>query len=379
MGDGEANTIAMQSPSAAKLEVVSRPDDELPHIELCGLNVLDLRVTNEREDLETTEKLQHIGRRYDEHMPVQRDVLFKGNDLSLFRDAVIKDDAFIVGTFQSKHIPFLVSQRERIDRLSNNKNTPRFSGRWAFIQKSGSANYYHWTMECFPRLTVLAPMVERGEVDGIILYYNKVPSFVAQSIAIDFPQLVDRIHIVSSALIFVEELLFFVVDTDPALRGRTRITTSTVEMIQRIAQRPTPDDQIVFVPRGAMASRRLLNEDELLDDLRQHYDVDVVVGHDLTVEEQRRRFSTAKAIVGTHGAGLSNVIYAPQGCKLIEITSSQYFVRTHCFHHPARLSCIDPYLVVCDQVGDRTEIVDNVGNDLVIQPDSFGAIRELIG
>ena len=54
---------------------------------------------------------------------------------------------------------------------------------------------------------------------------------------------------------------------------------------------------------------------------------------EISIQEQVRIFSAAKVIVGLHGGGLSNMVWSPAGCKVIEIFNHPY--RTQDF---ARLS-----------------------------------------
>jgi len=45
----------------------------------------------------------------------------------------------------------------------------------------------------------------------------------------------------------------------------------------------------------------------------------VVVAETLDLADQIKLFSSAGGIVGLHGAGLANMIWAPPGCRIVEL------------------------------------------------------------
>ena len=83
---------------------------------------------------------------------------------------------------------------------------------------------------------------------------------------------------------------------------------------------------ILYVQRArvTVSHRRVDNEDEILDSLREfrrsHSDVllDVVDPGSMKVEAQVALFSRAGVIIGPHGAGLTNALFARKGSALIE-------------------------------------------------------------
>jgi hypothetical protein len=78
---------------------------------------------------------------------------------------------------------------------------------------------------------------------------------------------------------------------------------------------PRPERRI-YVSRKSAARRRLLNGDEVIA-LAERNGFETFVLEDLSVAEQVRLFSEAHTIMGPHGAGLTNLVYAHRP-KLIE-------------------------------------------------------------
>jgi len=72
------------------------------------------------------------------------------------------------------------------------------------------------------------------------------------------------------------------------------------------------------------AFRPALNEEEMLTAL-QSWGLTVVEPDRLSLREQIALFSDARLIMGPHGAGIQNALWAPQGCAMLELVSPRYF------------------------------------------------------
>jgi hypothetical protein len=70
-------------------------------------------------------------------------------------------------------------------------------------------------------------------------------------------------------------------------------------------------------------SRSPIDEPEL-ESIAQGQGFRVLQAAQLTLEEQARLFSSARAVVGLHGAALSNTIWLPAGASVVEFFSSAY-------------------------------------------------------
>ncbi|AEV36091.1 Capsular polysaccharide biosynthesis protein-like protein [Pseudovibrio sp. FO-BEG1] len=81
--------------------------------------------------------------------------------------------------------------------------------------------------------------------------------------------------------------------------------------------------QKLYIARNDAKTRRILNETTLIEQLEARGFQSVVPGK-LTHREQVKLFSSAKIIVGTHGAGLTNLLFTQAGGKLVEIFPADY-------------------------------------------------------
>lgn len=96
------------------------------------------------------------------------------------------------------------------------------------------------------------------------------------------------------------------------LRGRLGLTGETAGA----------DGERLFLARRQTGHRRLLNE-EVVRALLQARGFTPFYAEDWTLEEQISRLGAARALAVTSGAGMAAVMFAPQGCGVVELTNQQ--------------------------------------------------------
>jgi capsular polysaccharide biosynthesis protein len=74
----------------------------------------------------------------------------------------------------------------------------------------------------------------------------------------------------------------------------------------------------VFISRANARYRRLINENELIPELEQ-LRFEIVRAEEFSFADQVRIFSECAVVLGVHGAGLTNILFAPAGCRVLEI------------------------------------------------------------
>ena len=79
----------------------------------------------------------------------------------------------------------------------------------------------------------------------------------------------------------------------------------------------------LYISRADAWRRRITNEDALIE-LIEPLGFETITLAGLTIAEQAALFSEAEAILAGHGAALTNVIFAPAGCQIIELLTSNY-------------------------------------------------------
>jgi capsular polysaccharide biosynthesis protein len=116
----------------------------------------------------------------------------------------------------------------------------------------------------------------------------------------------------------VDDMIF------PSLPGRTGNPPSWALdwLRERLSPPPRRSGRRLYVSRGDVPRRRLVNEDALVEALRP-LGFEVVFPGQLPLEEQLRTFAEAELVVAPHGGALVNLL-ASQEATLVEILDPRY-------------------------------------------------------
>jgi len=101
---------------------------------------------------------------------------------------------------------------------------------------------------------------------------------------------------------------------------RAKVAPHRVNVAPHSAAAPDAADALLYASRREQSNRRLLNEAEVEALLAQR-GFRIIVPGEMHVRDQIAAFSRARVVVAPHGAGLANMVFAPPGATLVEITS----------------------------------------------------------
>jgi capsular polysaccharide biosynthesis protein len=197
----------------------------------------------------------------------------------------------------------------------------KLTARRAFLL-GGNSNYFHWLIDCLPRLALY-----RGDC-GALLVNGPLQTFQTQSLAqlgfadadllpVDYPRacMIGRLFYPRTAsaacmapMTFRPATLEWLRDKFASLRSRRKAWRK------------------LFISRARHAEahgRRLLNEAELAAVAAEHGFASICC-EDLPFDAQVTLFSEATVIAGAHGAGLTNMIFAPEGATVVEMIGPRF-------------------------------------------------------
>ncbi len=80
----------------------------------------------------------------------------------------------------------------------------------------------------------------------------------------------------------------------------------------------------LYVARGNVTFRRMINEDQCFALLQQRYGFEYVTMDGMSVAEQVALFASAEAVVAPHGAALTHLLWVPSGTKVLDLFSSEW-------------------------------------------------------
>lgn len=177
-------------------------------------------------------------------------------------------------------------------------------------------NYFHFWIDAMCDLWFLRQCgLDLSSVAHVLMPWNGAGWQVEIARLCGLP--LERIVPLSSADGFVLEKAHVAVRT----KGGTRNHDWLVQAVREVSgwQPPArgPSGRRIYVMRRGTVRRPLLNEAEILGILAP-YDFEIIDCAQMSVADQRRCFAEAEAIVAPHGAGLTNIVWARPGARLIE-------------------------------------------------------------
>ena len=243
----------------------------------------------------------------------------------------------------------------------------------------GNYNYYHWLFDVIPRLFVLEESLVVDSKFKLLVPDNRLP-FQEKTLSRlgfygeDVLPSRDYSHCVARRLIVISH---------PKAGSRNQSGKVSLWICERlrhaymstVQKASSGNDRLrLYVSRGDNTNQRVLvNEFKLLNQLASRGFQSVELSK-LSFDEQIDLFACAEAVIGVHGAGLSNLVFAPAGCLVIEIAGQSYCPRM--FEEIATHRCHNYSRILCEQV-DNVRL-ENSKKDICLADEEFVAILDSV-
>jgi hypothetical protein len=195
-----------------------------------------------------------------------------------------------------------------------NTKPKKLSGKTLMLATLGCDNvYYHWMMDLLPRLNVLTQNdINLNDFDFIII--NPI-IYAYQKESLNY------LKIKEDKLIFLNENSHFICENliVPSIQNHH---PSSLKFLRKSFM----DESINFPTKRIYISRensewRNIENQEAFLSLLNNYGFMVAKLEDLSLLEQIKLFSNSQIIIGTHGAGLTNIIFCNPNSTVMEITA----------------------------------------------------------
>ncbi len=242
-----------------------------------------------------------------------------------------------------------------------------FRGLDLVIETRNFFNFYHFLKESFPVLALYDRYGLTGRVKMVTSSRAEAMGFVVKLIETWFPHLADKVDLVrgehkfGTALIPLDTRFYYYQCRErviPSLEevgpGITRRAASRqmnlsamnsyegpvadlrAHVLTRLGVEPVGKRRL-YIKRRSSRNRRVVGEELLLDQL-ELMGFEIVYFEDHSVEEQARLVAQAECIVSLHGAGLANMLFAPEGCHVIELSNLQTLIKRYGDFNPLALA-----------------------------------------
>lgn len=173
-------------------------------------------------------------------------------------------------------------------------------------------NYSHWLTAHLPKLLLLR---RRGALSDVMLP-NNLKSYVDESLRLYGFTPENFRTFEPGRRLEVEEL---------TLLGTDRFRPELLRMVREDCPLPAPQNpsRRIYISRAKAPRRRLLNE-ETIWPILERAGFERVFMEDLSFEEQVRLMRETAILFAPHGAGLTNMMFCPEGTHVVEIANLSF-------------------------------------------------------
>jgi capsular polysaccharide biosynthesis protein len=230
-----------------------------------------------------------------------------------------------------------------------------------WITDDWSNGYFHWLTDALTRLYVM-----RQRLDQFLLL---LPSDYA---GLDFVQsslkcfAVKNVEFVKPDEVLLCRTLFMPTHTAPSGHYSHELIAGVRDQLLQTFGDTTdarPSER-VYISRGRARKRRIVNETAVAD-LLSEFGFQVVYAEELTFEQQVRLCSRTRYLVSNHGAGLTNMLFLPEGAAVLELRH-QTDATNNCYFTLASALGLNYFYQTC-QPADNNQ--DPHSADLIVDLD----------
>lgn len=240
----------------------------------------------------------------------------------------------------------------------------RVRGRVAVLNARYCHNFFHWMVEILPRL---APL-ERAGIAADYYVVDCLKPYQRQALA--------ALGIRPEQMIQPHCLLTLVADEIllPSFPSPYCLRTHAAKLLRGLrADEGVTQSRRIYITRRATGTRTL-HEEPAIEKILQSRGFETHAMERYPLAKQARLIREAEIVVGTHGAGLSNLIFARPGTQVIEFVPAERF-NYACYPKRTRFFGLDHQLVFarCPQqkqvlrvaLGDIAAALDEAEHRLV--------------
>ena len=218
----------------------------------------------------------------------------------------------------------------------------KINGKVAVLSVLSGNVYFHWMVDLLPRIEILRQGINLEEIDWFIVndYQQPFQRETLKTLGVKQEKILasDRHpHIQATEL---------VVPSYPSYLGWLQpwgLKFLREVFLRGITNNKSYFPEKIYIGRGNAKYRRVMNEVEVVDILRQ-FGFTYVTPESISLENQISIFAHAKIIVAPHGSGLTNIVFCNPGTKVIELFSPHYL--RYYYWHISQLLGLEHYYLI---------------------------------
>jgi capsular polysaccharide biosynthesis protein len=183
----------------------------------------------------------------------------------------------------------------------------------------GRGGHYHWLLESLPG----AIRCHERCRDAPFLVSSERAGYVDQSLALLFGDSFSVVSVPDGAAVECDKVTFYSKSYGAANFHPDDVMLVRTKLLDACSLRPRNNiERKIYISRRLAANRKC--DETSVEEFFVRKGYDVVFPETLTFVDQIQLFSEASHIAGLHGAGLANILFAPEGARVVELFRGDY-------------------------------------------------------
>lgn len=314
----------------------------------------------------------------------KKDKIRKLNNVFLSNTGIVLVNGFIpfssaenlVGkedhTFYLKHYKKVLEQYF-VSKYGNSLNSIKLESKTLYFSiHTPWFGYFSWVTTYLPRLLEFFTL----NLDAVLVYPEEWDKFDFVKQSLDFFPNLKMTKIPSDHHVFIEEFLLI-----PCRRWTSHFNKEAIIGVRDFFNDAYLNSNIktfenVYISRGKAKRRKIINEEELLFNLKK-FNITPVFMEDYSFIEQVYLMQNTKVLIGLHGAGMTNVNFLKKNAKVLEFTPilTNFINFRFPFWRMSNLLDLDYYCIFCEKT---SETEDEYDSDVIINLDEVNKISLLL-
>jgi hypothetical protein len=235
---------------------------------------------------------------------------------------ILSTEDYVFGDVLFNNKDFLTGNAFKVDALRTIMCPPfqpkfrHYPGEYCLLTTPMSPiNYYHWMLDILPRLSLIEQFTEFENIPLIL--HKELTKFQKETLQLAGVS-AERIVCLDNGYYQFDKLYY------PSYLGMISSTTKhtaswyRTNFLKKFSSQESSTKDFVYISRGDANIRRVLNEEEIKEFLKS-IGFEIITPGQVSLQEQIKTFINAKVIVSPHGAGLTNMVFAPPNTTVIEM------------------------------------------------------------
>ena len=198
---------------------------------------------------------------------------------------------------------------------------------------AGNYNYWHWLFDILPRIKIIADQFDLNQINYFLLPDNskRFQKETLELMGISEKKQLSSLkyrHIIADEIVSCDHPYVTNNNATSAIQNLPQwiIDWLKEKFTKNLDLNDSNFPSKFYIDRGDASPnisklRQIVNEKEVKDKLLEHK-FRVIKLSDYSIKDQVKLFFNAKKIVGLHGAGFANVMFAKSELKMLELKPS---------------------------------------------------------